>query len=369
MKKLPISNITLEGNELRYVTEAVKSSWISSSGKFITQFETKFSKFCLTEHAVATSNGTTALHLALEALNIGKGDEVIIPTLTFAATANAVIHAGASPVFVDCLKNHWNMDPDKIALAITSKTKAIIPVHLYGHPCEMSRIMNIANKYNLYVIEDCAEATGAIVNGKKVGSIGNIGCYSFYGNKIITTGEGGMCTTNDTDLYEKMKVLRDHGMDKSKRYWHNEIGYNYRMTNISAAIGVAQMEQISVFLNKRQMLKIQYDKSINFNSNLLKPINSLYGKDVDWFYCLILSPTSKINRDKLINELSKVGIDSRPFFYPIHMMPPYHKFNKNTVDFCNAETFGKYGLNLPLYPSLTEENVKFISNEINNILK
>ncbi len=369
MKKFPISNIALEGNELRYVTEAVKSTWISSSGEFITQFESMFSKFCLTEHAVATSNGTTALHLAIESLNIGKGDEVIIPTLTFAATANAVIHAGATPVFVDCLKNHWNMDPEKIALAITSKTKAIIPVHLYGHPCDMLNIMNIAKKYKLFVIEDCAEAPGAIVDGKKVGSIGDIGCFSFFGNKIITTGEGGMCTTNDLDLNEKMRVLRDHGMDKLKRYWHNEIGYNYRMTNISAAIGVAQMEQISFFLKKRQMLKIQYNKSINFNSNLLKPINSLHGKDVDWFYSLNLSPSSKIDRDKLIHELSKAGIDSRPFFYPIHMMPPYHKFNKKIIDFCNAETFGKYGLNLPLYPSLTEENVKFISHEINKILK
>ena len=248
MKNFPISNIDLNGNELLYVTEAIKSTWISSSGKFITQFESMFAEFCSTNHAVATSNGTTALHLAIESLNIGSGDEVIVPSLTFAATANAILHSGATPVFVDSLNYHWNIDPEKISGAITPKTKAILAVHLYGHPCDMTQIMKIAKKYNLFVIEDCAEATGATINGEKVGSIGDIGCFSFFGNKIITTGEGGMCITNNADLNERMRLLRDHGMDKSKKYWHTEIGYNYRMTNLNAAIGVAQMEQIDLFL-------------------------------------------------------------------------------------------------------------------------
>ena len=368
MKNFPISNIDLNGNELIYVTEAIKSTWISSSGKFITQFESMFSEFCSTNHAVATSNGTTALHLAIESLNIGSGDEVIVPSLTFAATANAILHSGAIPVFVDSLNNHWNIDPEKISDAITPNTKAILAVHLYGHPCDMTRIMKIAKKHNLFVIEDCAEATGASINGKKVGSIGDIGCFSFFGNKIITTGEGGMCITNNADLNERMRVLRDHGMDKSKKYWHTEIGYNYRMTNLNAAIGVAQMEQIDLFLKKRQILRIQYDNLINFNSNLLKPIDSIFGNEVEWFYNLNLSSTTKIKRDKLIFELSKVGIDSRPFFYPIHLMPPYLKYTEAKNDFINAETFGKYGMNLPLYPSLSFEDVKFISTELNKIL-
>ena len=368
MKKFPISNISLNGNELKYVTEAIKSTWISSTGKFISQFESMFSQFCSTDHAVATSNGTTALHLAIESLNIGIGDEVIVPSLTFAATANAVLHSGATPVFVDSLKDHWNIDPDKISNAINSKTKAILAVHLYGHPCDMSNIMKIAKEHNIFVIEDCAEATGATVNGKKVGSIGDIGCFSFFGNKIITTGEGGMCTTNNSDLNERMRVLRDHGMDKSKRYWHNEIGYNYRMTNLSAAIGVAQMEQISFFLKKRQKLRIQYDNLINFNSNLLKPVDSFFGNEVEWFYNINLSSTTKIKRDELIFELSKVGIDSRPFFYPIHLMPPYLNYTGTKKDLINAETFGKNGMNLPLYPSLSIEDVKFISTQLNKIL-
>jgi len=368
VKNFPISNIDLNGNELKYVSEAIKSTWISSTGKFITQFESMFSEFCSANHAVATSNGTTALHLAIEALNIGIGDEVIVPSLTFAATANAVLHSGATPVFVDSLKDHWNIDAEKISDAITPNTKAILAVHLYGHPCDMSRIMKIAQKHNIFVIEDCAEATGATISGKKVGSIGDIGCFSFFGNKIITTGEGGMCTTNNSNLNERMRVLRDHGMDKFKRYWHNEIGYNYRMTNLNAAIGVAQMEQIDLFLEKRQMLRIQYDKSINFNSNLLKPINSIFGNEVEWFYNLNLSSTTKVNRDKLINELSKVGIDSRPFFYPLHLMPPYLKYKTTSNNLINAEAFGKCGINLPLYPSLSLENVKFISTELNKIL-
>ena len=265
------------------------------------------------------------------------------------------------------MKNHWNIDPEKIALAITSKTKAILVVHLHGHPCDMLSIMKIAKKYKLFVIEDCAESTGAIVDGKKVGSIGDIGCFSFFGNKIMTTGEGGMCTTNDPAINEKMRILRDHGMDKSKRYWHNVVGYNYRMTNLSAALGVAQMEQLEEFLHKRQMLKSLYDKYINFNSNFLKPIKAPQGKEVDWFYNLNLSSDSKISRDKLINELSKVGIDTRPFFYPLHLMPPFKIYNKIEADFSYAESFGKNGLYLPLYPSLLEEEVQLISEEINKI--
>ena len=368
MKDIPISNVALNGNELTYVTEAIKSTWISSSGKFISQFESMFSEFCSTNYAVATSNGTTALHLAIESLRIGPGDEVILPTLTFAATANAVLHSGATPVFVDSLNNHWNIDPEKISDAITPRTKAILAVHLYGHPCDMNRIMKIAKKHNLFVIEDCAEATGATIEGEKVGSIGDIGCFSFFGNKIITTGEGGMCTTDNSSLNERMRVIRDHGMDKSKRYWHNEIGYNYRMTNLSAAIGVAQMEQIDLFCEKRRILRELYDESINFNWNLLTPIDSFFGNEVEWFYNLNLAPTSKIKRDILIYELSKVGIDSRPFFYPIHLMPPYIKYSKAKDNLINAETFGKYGVLLPLYPSLLIEDVKFISTALNEIL-
>jgi len=368
LKKYPIADINFIGNEETYVHDAIKSNWISSKGKYIDDFEFSFSKYLDVKHSITTSNGTTAIHLALESLGIGYGDEVIVPSLTFAATANAVIHSGASPVFVDSMNNHWNLDYDKISQAITKKTKAIIPVHLYGHPCDMLNIMNVARKYKLFVIEDCAEAPGAIVDGKKVGSIGDIGCFSFFGNKILTTGEGGMCVTNDSNLNEKMRILRDHGMDKSKKYWHNEVGYNYRMTNLNAAIGLAQLEQVDNFLRKRLELKKEYDNTIDFNYKLLKPMKNIYGKNVEWMYCLNFKKEFINIRDYLITELKKKNIETRPFFYPLHLMKPYFKYINENDLFYNAENFGLSGINLPLYPLLEKKDVKYISNIVNNIL-
>lgn len=241
----------LTGNEYKYLIDAFLSTWISSAGKYITQFEESFSDYCGVKFGVAVSNGTTALHLALAALEIGEGDEVIVPDITFAATINAVIYTGATPVIVDIEEDSWCIDPDEIEKAITSKTKAIIPVHIYGQPCDMGRICDIAIKNNLYIVEDCAEAHGAAWNGQKVGSFGTISCFSFFGNKVITTGEGGMCITNDEQLNEKMRILRDHGMSKSRRYYHEILGFNYRMTNLQAAIGVAQVERIEDILEWR----------------------------------------------------------------------------------------------------------------------
>ncbi|NQV08592.1 DegT/DnrJ/EryC1/StrS family aminotransferase, partial [Candidatus Woesearchaeota archaeon] len=258
-KFIPVAEPVLEGNELKYVTECVKTGWISSAGKFVKKFEEKFSKYCDCKYGVAVSNGTTALHLALVALGIKKGDEVIVPNFTFVATANAVVYVGGVPVFVDADKETWNIDVDKIEEKITSKTKAIIPVNIYGHPCDMNKIMDIAKKHNLYVIEDCAESHGAEYNGEKTGSFGDISCFSFYGNKIITTGEGGMCVTNNKELAEKMSMLKDHGMKPERRYWHETIGFNYRMTNIQAAIGLAQLENINKFIETKRENTIIYN--------------------------------------------------------------------------------------------------------------
>ncbi|NQU99168.1 MAG: DegT/DnrJ/EryC1/StrS aminotransferase family protein, partial [Parcubacteria group bacterium] len=241
---IQVSKPSLGREELNNVMEAIKSSWISSKGKFITEFEENFAEYCGVKYGIATANGTVALHLALKALKISKGDEVIVPDLTFIATANVVTYCNAKPIFIDSNPDYWCIDPEKIEEKITTKTKAIIPVHLYGHPCDMDAITKIAKKYGLYVIEDAAEAHGAGYKGKKVGSFGDISCFSFYGNKIITTGEGGMCLTNNQKLAERMKILRDHGMSPDKRYWYDVIGFNYRMTNIQAAIGVAQLKKI-----------------------------------------------------------------------------------------------------------------------------
>jgi len=255
---IPISSPDLSGNELKYLTDAFKSTWISSSGEFINRFEQNFARYCECSHGVAVANGTVAIHLALVTLGIKCGDEVIVPDLTFAATINAVLHANATPVIVDIEKDSWCISPTEIKKAISPKTKAIIPVHLYGQPCDMEKIMEIAKENNLYVIEDCAEAHGANFKDRKVGSFGDISCFSFFGNKVITTGEGGMCVTNNQKLDNKMRELRDHGMSKTKKYWHNYPGFNYRMTNLQAAIGVAQLERIEEILANRNKIELKY---------------------------------------------------------------------------------------------------------------
>jgi len=362
-KFIPVAEPNLEGKELEYVTDCIKSGWISSSGKYIVDFEEKFSKYCAMKYGIATSNGTAALHLALTALGIKKGDEVLIPNLTFIATANTVAYTGAKPIFVEAEKKTWNIDAKKIEEKITSKTKAIIPVHLYGHPCDMDKIKDIAQKNNLYIIEDCAEAHGAEYKGKKIGSFSDISCFSFYGNKIITTGEGGMCLTNDKKLEEKMKVLRDHGMSKEKRYWHPIAGFNYRMTNLQAAVGVAQLERINELIEKRRKNAVLYDSLLkNVKGITLQP-EEKYAKKVCWMYCVLIEKDFPVSRDQLMSILKENEIDSRPFFYPITVMPPYKSDEKFPV----AEDISKKGINLPSSVNLKKEDIERITSVISHI--
>jgi len=354
----PVAIPNLNGNEFKYLTDAFLSTWISSSGKYIDKFESEFSSYSDCSYGVAVSNGTVALHLAMVALGVGEGDEVIIPDLTFAATINTVLHANATPVIVDVEEDSWCIDPKEIEKAITPKTKAIIPVHLYGQACDMSAIMKIAKKHNLKVIEDCAEAHGANYNGKKVGSFGDIGCFSFYGNKVITTGEGGMCTTNNSELDDKMKVLRDHGMSKTKRYWHDVIGYNYRMTNLQAAIGLAQLERIEGIHKNRRKYEDNYRNILHAEDFTFQ--NNLKDRGrITWLVSILVDKS--IDKDKYLKKLHKNGIDARPFFYPLSEMNIYKAY-------CNVSTpiakmLSKRGINLPTYESLKS------INEIRDILK
>lgn len=355
----PVAIPNLNGNEFKYLTDAFMSTWISSSGEYIVRFEEEFSKYSDCKYGVAVSNGTVALHLALVVLGIGEGDEVIVPDLTFAATINTVLHAGATPVIVDVEEDSWCIDPKAIERAITPKTKAIVPVHLYGQSCDMATIMEIAKQYNLKVIEDCAEAHGAMFDGKKVGSFGDIGCFSFYGNKVITTGEGGMCTTNNEELNSKIRVLRDHGMSKTKRYWHDVVGYNYRLTNLQAAIGVAQLERIdNIHTNRRQ-----YENSYK---EVLKDTKSFtFQKDlpnrqrITWLVSILLDDS--IDRDSYILKLKNHGIDARPFFYPLSDMEIYAKYCKEDTKI--SHKLSKIGLNLPTYETLKS------ADEIQKVLK
>jgi perosamine synthetase len=343
----PVAIPNLNGNEFKYLTDAFLSTWISSSGKYIDKFESEFSSYSDCSFGVAVSNGTVALHAALLALGIGKGDEVIVPDLTFAGTINAVLHANATPVIVDINEYSWCIDPKEIEKSITSKTKAIIPVHLYGQVCDMDNIIDLAKKYNLKVIEDCAEAHGATFKGKKVGSFGDIGCFSFYGNKVITTGEGGMCVTSSAKINESLRLLRDHGMSRTKRYFHEIVGYNYRMTNLQASIGVAQLERIDSIHKNRRVYENIY-RSALANKNILFQNNLQNRQRITWLVSVLLD--ENINRDLFILELKEKGIEARPFFYPLSDMNIYKKYSikKNLI----SKKISRLGLNFPTYESL-----------------
>jgi len=361
--KIPVAEPLIGKEELNLVIEAVRSGWVSSKGKFIKEFEEKFAKYIGVKYGIATSNGTAALHLALTALGIKQGDEVIIPTLTFAAVANAVIYTGAKPIFIDSHPDYWCIDPSKIEERITKKTKAIIPVHLYGHPCDM---IKIARNHNLYIIEDCAEAHGAKYKDKKVGCFGDIACFSFYGNKIITTGEGGTCLTNREELAQKMRVLRDHGMEPNRKYWHEVIGFNYRMTNLQAALGVAQIEKIDEFIKKKRKIARIYNSLLKDIKGITLPPKMPWAENVYWLYSILIDQKEYgINRDRLMIELAKNGIETRRFFYPIHTMPPYREY-AGGGSFHVADRLSSSGINLPSSVKLKEDEAQEIAQLISN---
>lgn len=353
----------LNGNEYNYLMDAFLSTWISSTGKYVTRFEKNFSEYCGMQYGVATSNGTTALHLALQALGVGAGDEVIVPDLTFAATINAVIYTGATPVIVDVEEDSWCISPDEIEKAISSTTKAIIPVHVYGQPCNMDRICDIARKHNLYIVEDCAEAHGAEWSGQRVGSFGDISCFSFFGNKVITTGEGGMCVTNSKELNDKMRALRDHGMSKERRYYHEVVGYNYRMTNLQAAIGVAQIERIDAILQWRHELEEKYRTALGKIENVTLQKNDLPKCTKITWLVSILVDSSK--RDKLISAFKEQDIDVRAFFIPLSEMEIYTRYARNCI---KSKKISDMGINLPTTYEIDEEKIGSITNIIKNVL-
>lgn len=341
----------LNGNEKKYVMDCMASSWISSNGKYIEQFEKMFAEFVGAKHAIAVSNGTVALHLALLGLGIKLGDEIIMPTLSYIATANAATYCGAKTVFVDSEKETGNIDCDVIEDKITNKTKAILPVHLYGHSFDIDKVKKIAKKHNLFLIEDAAEAIGATYKGKHVGALCDVGIFSFFGNKIITTGEGGMVVTNDDELAKKMRLLKGQGMNPNKRYWHIVVGYNYRMTNIEAAIGVGQMEKIDWHLNRRQEIAKKYDELLSKHQDkLILPIQKSYAKHCYWMYTVILKDNSKVSRDEVMVKMAKKDIETRPVFYPMHSMPMYKRSDES---FPVAENISKHGINLPSHANIS----------------
>lgn len=360
MIKIPVYRPYLNGNEKRYLNECIDSTWISSKGQFLKQFENRFQEFVGSKLAISVCNGTVALHLALLGLGIKAGDEVIVPTLTYVASVNAIMYTGATPVFADSLESTWQMDPEDVLKKITLNTKAILAVHLYGHPCNIETLKKIADEKGIFLIEDCAEAFGAYYKDTHVGNFGVVSTYSFFGNKTITTGEGGMVVLQDPSLHEKLSILKNQGNDSSQPYWHTMVGYNYRMTNLAAGIGLAQLEQAPEILKKKRMLAKKYQ-------DLLKGLPlQIHREDPDYthsFWMISILLDDARDRDSLRDYLSSCGIETRSFFPSVHSFPMYEK-NPSGPSCQTAMDISRRGINLPSFPDLTELEVKFICEQI-----
>lgn len=370
---IPVCEPMLAGNEIEYVTEAVKTGWISSSGKYVGQFEEAFSSYCGCRYGVAVCNGTVALHLALTALGIGEGDEVIIPSFTMIATAYAVCYTGAVPVFVDADKNTWNIDVSLIEEKITPKTKAIIPVHIMGNPCDMDAIKSIADKHGLYIVEDAAEAHGAEYKGKKTGSFSDIACFSFFANKNITTGEGGMVVMNDEELYKKCRYHKNmcFPLDAPRNYLHNDIGFNYRMSNLHAAIGLAQTELADKYRDHRIANAKLYFENLKDCPGIIFQIDEKDSLNVHWMNSIIVdSEKYGHTRDELIGHLKSNGIDTRLLFNGMHRQKALKDYGCDCGgDYPVTDMLSDNGFYLPSASDLGSDKIEYISSVIKEFAK
>jgi perosamine synthetase len=362
---IPVAETVLDGNEKKYVLDCLDTGWISGSGKYVDDFEREFAAFCGVEHAVSVANGTAGLHVALLALGVGPGDEVIVPDLTYVASANAVTYCGARPVLADVDSTTWTLDPQDVARKISPATKAIMPVHLYGHPADIDPILELARTHQLYVVEDAAEAHGAEYKGRRVGGLGDVGVFSFFGNKIITTGEGGMITTGDKKLADKIRLLKGQGMDPARRYWFSTVGYNYRMTNIQAAIGLAQLERIEWFIEKKREIAALYDEAMRWLP-VTTPREAVWAKSVYWLYSVCLP--EEFDRDQVMTQLVVQGIETRPFFHPMHHLPPYYQRDGDSTLPVTTNLAAR-GINLPSSALLTREDITYITGALRACLR
>ena len=373
MDFIPVCKPFLDGNELSYVKEAVETGWISSSGKYVQKFEEKFAEYCNVKYGVSVCNGTAALHLALKALDIGLGDEVIIPNFTMIATAFAVCYTGAMPIFVDAEMGTWNIDPDRIEAKITDKTKAILLVSIFGHPCDMNKIRKIGDKYNLKIIEDAAESHGAEYENKKVGSLADITAFSFFANKNLTTGEGGMVVTDNFEYFENLKFYKNlcFSLDNNRNYVHHEIGFNYRMSNIHAAIGLAQTERADYYRD----LRINNSKIYRSRLSSIPGIKLQEIKNnvlcVYWMNGLAVDEELfGHNRDSLMEFLKSKGIDSRLFFVGMNKQPALRKYGCTDNDEYEVTDYlSKNGMYLPSASDLTIDEINYICDQIEDYQK
>jgi perosamine synthetase len=364
---IPVCEPVMDGREKEYVLDAIETNWISSAGKYIHSFEEKLAAYTGVPYGIACSNCTTALHMSLVALGIGPGDEVIIPDFTLIVSPNTVILAGAKPVLVDVDPRTWCIDPHLIEAKITDRTKAIMVVHMYGHPCDMERIMEIAARHNLYVIEDCAQSVGAEVNGKKTGSFGDTACYSFYGNKILTTGEGGMVLCRDKAIADRLQLLRNQGFQEP-RFVHEVMGFNYRMTNLQAAIGVAQMEMVEEKVARKRWIGETYNELLAAQTDLLIPVEEPWAKNVYWMYGIVIQDSFGVAKDDLMKRLKEKGVDTRAFFCPMSLQPVYSgddpRFPDQTGEYPVSVDLWNRGLYLPSGLGLTRGQMEEVVGKL-----
>jgi len=368
MHPIPVNTPLLRGNELKYLTECIETGWISSEGPFINKFEEQFSKYIGCSHGIAVSNGSAALDIAVKALNIGRGDEVIMPTFTIISPAQSVVTAGALPVLVDSDPLTWNMDVTQIEAKITTRTKAILVVHIYGLPVDMDPIIELAKKYKLKIIEDAAEMHGQTYKGKMCGSFGDISIFSFYPNKHITTGEGGMLLTNSRELADRCKKLRNLCFEPDgPRFVHHEIGWNYRMTNLQAALGVAQLEQLEGFIIKKREIGARYQRGLSFlqeKGYQLPLAKTDFSKNIYWVFGLV-APTQE-EKENMINYLTDQKIGTRPFFWCMHEQPVFQKMGLFKGEkYPIAEKLSRNGFYLPSGLGLNTDDQQIVIEIVN----
>lgn len=365
---IPVNTPIISDEAKNYVNDALNTGWISSAGPYIEKLEKEFAKFIGVKHAIAVSNGTAAIHTALMALGISKSDEVIVPAFTMGSSWLAVIHAGARPVFVDCRIGDYNIDPDLIQAKITSRTRAIMPVHIYGHPADMDSIIELAEKHNLYIIEDAAEAHGAEYRGRKCGSFGDINCFSLYANKIITSGEGGIITTDSDTLDEESRKFRDL-YHSDTRFIHEKIGYNYRITNLQAALALGQLEHVEEYVSKKINMAKRYHHNLRSINSIILPKSETDIKHVHWMYAVRLENDNQITKDQVRKRLFEKGIDTRDFFYPPSSQPALEPYIDKSSSYPITDLISRTGFYLPSGLALTDSEIDKVSEVLISVLE
>ena len=365
---IPVSEPLVGNNVLPLVRECIETGWISSEGRFIREFEEKWANYCGVSYGVAVANGTCALQIAMKALDLEPGSEVILPSFTIISCAIAIIEAGCVPVLVDVEPDTWNLALDQVSAKITSRTRAVMPVHMFGHPVDMSGLMEIARRHDLRVVEDAAESHGAEINGRRVGGIGEMGCFSFYANKIITTGEGGMVVTNDPGYAERLRSLRNLCFRPDRRFFHTEIGHNYRLTNIQAAVGVAQVDRIEHHIRQKRWMAESYRKRLA-GLPITLPVERDGTKNVYWMYGIVLDDSVPFEAVEFARRLRERGVDTRPLFLGMHEQPVLQEQGLfGGEKYAVTERLARRGLYLPSGLTLTETQIDKVSDVVSDVL-